>query len=99
MPAVKARKDAIVRVSNEGVEEGLREAAGITVLTGHARFLGPKEVAVGDARLTADQIFINVGGRADIPATPGIDTVPYLDHSSMLAVDSLPAPPVLLRVS
>jgi pyruvate/2-oxoglutarate dehydrogenase complex dihydrolipoamide dehydrogenase (E3) component len=96
MPAVKARKDAIVRVSNEGVEEGLREAAGITVLVGHARFLGPKQVAVGDARLAADQIFINVGARADIPAIPGIDTVPYLDNSSMMAVDFLPEHLVIL---
>jgi pyruvate/2-oxoglutarate dehydrogenase complex dihydrolipoamide dehydrogenase (E3) component len=42
MKAVKARKDAIVRVSNEGVEEGLREADGITVFARHARFTGPR---------------------------------------------------------
>src|SRR5688572_381569 len=66
MCAVKARKDAIVRVSNEGVEEGLRAAENITVLTGHARFVGPQEVAVGDEVLRAEQIFINVGARADI---------------------------------
>jgi pyruvate/2-oxoglutarate dehydrogenase complex dihydrolipoamide dehydrogenase (E3) component len=96
MKAVKARKDAIVRVSNEGVEEGLREAEGITVLTGHARFVGPNEVAVGDERITADHIFINVGGRADIPPIPGIETVPYLDNSSMMAVDFLPAHLVIL---
>ena len=46
MKAVKARKDAIVRVSNEGVEEGLRENPGVTVYVGHARFIGPKRVAV-----------------------------------------------------
>jgi pyruvate/2-oxoglutarate dehydrogenase complex dihydrolipoamide dehydrogenase (E3) component len=90
MQAVKTRKDAIVKVSNEGVEEGLREADGITVLTGHARFVGPKEVAVGAEALTAEQIFINVGARADIPPIPGIDQVPYLDNSSMMAVDFLP---------
>jgi pyruvate/2-oxoglutarate dehydrogenase complex dihydrolipoamide dehydrogenase (E3) component len=89
MKAVKARKDAIVRVSNEGVEEGLREAEGITVLTGHARFVGPNEVAVGDEMLTADHIFINVGGRADIPPIAGIEAVPYLDNSSIMAVDFL----------
>ena len=96
MKAVKARKDAIVKVSNEGVEEGLREAEGITVYVGHARFVGPKEVTVGDERLTADQIFINVGGRADIPPLPGIDAVPYLDNSSMMAVDFLPSHLVIL---
>jgi pyruvate/2-oxoglutarate dehydrogenase complex dihydrolipoamide dehydrogenase (E3) component len=96
MKAVKARKDAIVRVSNEGVEEGLREAEKITVHTGHAHFVGQKQVAVGDEELAAEQIFINVGGRADIPAIPGIDRVPYLDNSSMMAVDFLPEHLVVL---
>jgi len=96
MKAVKARKDAIVRVSNEGVEEGLREAPGITVVTGHARFVGPRQVAVGDDLLTAGQVFINVGGRANIPPIPGIDRVPWLDNSSMMAVDFLPEHLVIL---
>jgi pyruvate/2-oxoglutarate dehydrogenase complex dihydrolipoamide dehydrogenase (E3) component len=96
MKAVKARKDAIVRVSNEGVEEGLREADGITVFTDHARFVGVRQVAVGDDVLTAGQIFINVGCRADIPPIPGLDEVPYLDNSSMMAVDFLPAHLVIL---
>jgi pyruvate/2-oxoglutarate dehydrogenase complex dihydrolipoamide dehydrogenase (E3) component len=96
MKAIKARKDAIVRVSNEGVEEGLREAEGITVFTGHARFVGQREVAVGDDLLTAGQVFINVGGRADIPPIPGIDRVPWLDNSSMMAVDFLPSHLVIL---
>jgi pyruvate/2-oxoglutarate dehydrogenase complex dihydrolipoamide dehydrogenase (E3) component len=96
MKAVKARKDAIVRVSNEGVEKGLREADGITVYVGQARFVGPKQVAVDGEVLHADQIFINVGGRADIPAIPGIDAVPYLDNSSMMAVDFLPEHLVIL---
>jgi pyruvate/2-oxoglutarate dehydrogenase complex dihydrolipoamide dehydrogenase (E3) component len=96
MKAVKARKDAIVKVSNEGVEQGLREAEGISVRTGHARFVGPKQVAVNGDVLEAEQIFINVGGRADVPPLPGIDTVPYLDNSSMMAVDFLPQHLVIL---
>jgi pyruvate/2-oxoglutarate dehydrogenase complex dihydrolipoamide dehydrogenase (E3) component len=96
MKAVKARKDAIVRVSNEGVEEGLREAENITVFTDHARFVGARQIAIGDDVLTADQIFINVGARADIPPIPGLDRVPYLDNSSMMAVDFLPAHLVIL---
>jgi pyruvate/2-oxoglutarate dehydrogenase complex dihydrolipoamide dehydrogenase (E3) component len=96
MKAVKARKDAIVKVSNEGVEEGLRAAERITVFTDHARFVGPKEVAVGQEALGADQIFINVGGRAAIPAIPGLGAVPYLDNSSIMAVDFLPEHLVIL---
>ncbi|MGH6919393.1 MAG: FAD-containing oxidoreductase [Geminicoccaceae bacterium] len=96
MKAVKARKDAIVKVSNEGVEEGLREAEGITVFGDHARFVGPREVAVGADVLSAEQIFINVGGRAGIPPVPGLERVPWLDNSSMMAVDFLPSHLVIL---
>ena len=96
MKAVKARKDAIVKVSNEGVEEGLREDPRIAVYVGHARFVAPKRVAVGADVLEAEQIFVNVGGRADVPPVPGIDTVPYLTNSSMMAVDFLPEHLVIL---
>jgi pyruvate/2-oxoglutarate dehydrogenase complex dihydrolipoamide dehydrogenase (E3) component len=96
MKAVKARKDGIVRVSNEGVEAALREDPGVTVYVGHARFTGPKRVAVDGAPLEAEQVFINVGGRADIPPIAGIETVPYLTNSSMMAVDFLPEHLVIL---
>ena len=46
--------------------------------------------------LEAEQVFINVGGRADIPPIPGIDAVAYLDNSSMMAVDFLPEHLVIL---
>ena len=96
MKAVKARKDAIVKVSTEGVEQGLREEPNISVYVGHARFVGPKQVAVNGELLEAAQIFINVGGRADVPPLPGIDTVPYLTNSSMMEVDFLPEHLVIL---
>ena len=96
MKAVKARKDAMVRVSTEGVEQGLRENPGVTVFVGHARFVGPKRVEVDAEILEADQIFINVGARADIPLIPGIQTVPYLTNSSMMEVDFLPEHLVIL---
>jgi pyruvate/2-oxoglutarate dehydrogenase complex dihydrolipoamide dehydrogenase (E3) component len=53
-------------------------------------------VAAGAEVLEAEQIFINVGGRADVPPVPGIDTVPYLTNSSMMAVDFLPEHLVIL---
>jgi pyruvate/2-oxoglutarate dehydrogenase complex dihydrolipoamide dehydrogenase (E3) component len=96
MKAVKARKDAIVRVSNEGVEEGLRENPNVTVHVGHARFIGPKRVEVNGKILEAEQIFINVGARADVSRVPGIETVPYLTNSSIMEVDFLPSHLVIL---
>jgi pyruvate/2-oxoglutarate dehydrogenase complex dihydrolipoamide dehydrogenase (E3) component len=73
MKAVKARKDAISGVSREGVEESLKTLENCTVYEGHARFVAPHRVAVGDSELEADRIFINVGGRAAVPPIAGLD--------------------------
>ena len=90
MKAVKARKDAVSRPSREGVERSLKRLKGCTVFEGHARFVGPKRVEVNGEILTADKIFINVGGRALVPPIRGLDQVPYLTNSSMMDVDFLP---------
>lgn len=101
MKAVKARKDGIVAASNRGVEHSLREAEGVTVITGHARFVAPKRLQIGDGVakdevLEAEQIFINVGGRASVPSIPGIESVPYLTNAGMLELDTLPEHLVIL---
>ena len=45
---------------------------------------------MGADRLTAERIFINVGGRAVVPPMPGLDQISYLTNSSMMQVDFLP---------
>ena len=90
MKLVKSRKDAISGQSRTGVESWLRGMTNCTVYQGHARFESAKEVSVGSERLTADRIFINVGGRAVLPQMPGIEEVPYLTNSSIMDVDFLP---------
>jgi len=90
MKRVKARKDAISGESRTGVEGWLRSTKNVIVYKGQARFESVQEVSVGPERLTAPQIFINVGGRAVVPAMPGVTQVPYLTNSSMMNVDFLP---------
>jgi pyruvate/2-oxoglutarate dehydrogenase complex dihydrolipoamide dehydrogenase (E3) component len=90
MKRVKARKDEIAGRSSRGVEKGLRGLKNCTVIQGHARFQSPRTVVVNDEILQADKVFINVGGRASIPAIPGIDEVPFLTNSSMMDIDFLP---------
>jgi pyruvate/2-oxoglutarate dehydrogenase complex dihydrolipoamide dehydrogenase (E3) component len=90
MKKVKARKDAVAGASNSGVETWLKGMENATVIEGHARFVGPRELSVGDRRLTADRIFINVGARARVPPLPGIENVPFLTNSSMMDMDFLP---------
>jgi pyruvate/2-oxoglutarate dehydrogenase complex dihydrolipoamide dehydrogenase (E3) component len=64
--------------------------ANTTVYRGHARFTGPKTVSVNGEGLEADRIVINTGGRAIIPAMPGLDRVSYFTNSTMMEVDFLP---------
>jgi pyruvate/2-oxoglutarate dehydrogenase complex dihydrolipoamide dehydrogenase (E3) component len=90
MKAVKARKDAIVAPSRNGVERSLKSLEGCTVYQGHGRFVSPNQVQVGETVLSAPQIFINVGGRATVPDMPGLDEVPYLTNSGMMDLDVLP---------
>ena len=96
MKAVKARKDAVVAVFRNGVEQSLKTLQGCTVYEGHGRFVAEKKVAVNGFELTADQIFINVGARATIPTIPGLDQVPYLTNSSMMDIDFVPSHLVIL---
>ena len=90
MKKVKARKDAIVAKSREGVEAWLRGNSNITVYRGHARFESVREISVGNELLTAEKTFLDVGGRAVMPDLPGVHEVPYLTNSSMMDVDFLP---------
>lgn len=88
--AVKARKEKIVDASRTGLEIWLRGMKNCTVYKEHARFESPHELRVGDELLSADKIFLNVGGRAIVPNMPGIDNVPYLTNSSILDLEVLP---------
>ncbi len=90
MKRVKARKDSVVRQSNEGVTNWLKNMANCTVYEGHGRFESPNTVRVNGDVLEADKIFINVGARAFVPDMPGLKEIDFLNNSSMMEVDFLP---------
>jgi pyruvate/2-oxoglutarate dehydrogenase complex dihydrolipoamide dehydrogenase (E3) component len=93
MKAVKARKDTVSGTSRRGLEGWLRNLPGCTVHDGHARLVSPRQVSVGDQVLEAEQIFINVGGRASAPPIAGLDQVDYLTNSSIPAPYAAPTRP------
>jgi pyruvate/2-oxoglutarate dehydrogenase complex dihydrolipoamide dehydrogenase (E3) component len=90
MKRVKARKDEMAGKSNSSVEHWMKTLPNCTVYQEHARFESPHEVSAGDARLTAERIFLNVGCRAVVPEIPGLEAIEYLTNSSMMKVDFLP---------
>jgi pyruvate/2-oxoglutarate dehydrogenase complex dihydrolipoamide dehydrogenase (E3) component len=87
---VQARKAEISAQSRTGVEKWLRGTKNCTVYQGHARFESARDLRVGDELLSAERIFINVGGRASTPPMPGLNDVAYLTNSSMMDLDVLP---------
>ena len=90
MARVKARAETVSSHARAGVEKWLRGMERCTVLEGQARFESPDTLRVGEEQLSAERIFVNVGGRASIPALRGIERIPYLTNTSMVALDTLP---------
>ena len=90
MRAVKARKDAIVKASVDGLVGWVKNMPRLRVYWGSGRFTAPHRIEVNGQQLDADRIFINVGGRALVPDWPGLSSVPYLNNTSMMQVDFLP---------
>jgi len=90
MKAVRARKDRIIEQSIANLTAWLGGIANLQLIRGHARFVGPHAVEAGGQLLEAPRIFINVGGRAQLPDWEGIGSVPVLTNTSILQLDTLP---------
>jgi len=90
MKRVKARKDEIVGKSSQNVQKWMEGLKGGKVYRGHARFTAKNSVEVNGEQLTAEKIFLDVGGRPSVPKMPGIETVPYLTNVTMMDVDFVP---------
>ncbi|HEU4627885.1 MAG TPA: FAD-containing oxidoreductase [Steroidobacteraceae bacterium] len=90
MKRVKARKDQIVGNSRDNLERWLEGTKGVTVYRGQARFTGKDTVRVNDEEITAERIFLNVGGRPRLSGVEGVATVPLLTNESMMDVDFVP---------
>ena len=90
MRAVKQRKDGVVKHSTDGLASWIGGMKNVTLIKGQARFTAPRTLAVNGKTLSADKVFINVGGRALVPDIPGVKDVPFLDNNSMMEVETLP---------
>jgi pyruvate/2-oxoglutarate dehydrogenase complex dihydrolipoamide dehydrogenase (E3) component len=94
MAKVRQRKRDIVESFRSGSEKRLHDA-GVKLIMGEARFVGPKELEVhlngGEAlQLSADKIFINTGTRPANPPVEGLDSVPTLNSTTIMELDEVP---------
>jgi len=90
MKHVRQRADTVSFNARTGVETWLRGMRNCRVVEGHARFVDAHTIAVDEVLFQAPRIFINVGGRANIPDMPGIRDVDCLTNTTMMQLDTLP---------
>ncbi len=90
MPAILARKNAIVEGSKTSLANWLAGTENLILIWGTARFVASHIIDVGGRRITAPEIFINVGGRPVIPDWPGLQDVPFLTNTTLMEVPTLP---------
>jgi pyruvate/2-oxoglutarate dehydrogenase complex dihydrolipoamide dehydrogenase (E3) component len=95
MKAVQERKRTMV-ADLVKVHVSRYEAAGVELIMGTARFVGPKTVAVDrgdDAQaktIVGDRVFLNVGTRATIPDVPGLSDAAPMTHVEALELERVP---------
>jgi pyruvate/2-oxoglutarate dehydrogenase complex dihydrolipoamide dehydrogenase (E3) component len=89
LAAIVDRKDAIVRRWREGVGKRVH-AERLTVLHGHARFVGEREVEISGETHSAQTVVINTGVRPLVPPIDGLGETPFLDNASVMNVREVP---------
>ncbi len=95
MAVVRKRKRDIVDSFRNSSQKRLESTEGLDLLMGIARFLAPKMLEIslnsGEKRqITADTIFIDIGARPAPLHLPGIETVPVLNSTSVMELDTVP---------
>lgn len=100
MAAVRARKQGMVDREIAFHLNAYKES-GAELIMGSGRFVAPKTVEValnagGTRLLTGDQVVVNVGTHAAIPAIPGIEAARPLTHIGALELDIVPEHLVVL---
>ena len=95
--AVMARKDAIVKQWRDSLARRLSGAGErLRLVAGHARFVGEREIEIGDQRHRAGVVVVNVGVRPVPPPIDGIASVPWLDNRRIMELSALPTHLIVL---
>ncbi len=91
MQTVLKRKEERVEAGRKGWEKSVDGENEPHLFRSRARFIGPKQLAVGGQRLQAERIFIDTGSTPSIPPIAGLDTVPYLTNVTLIQLEKEPS--------
>lgn len=95
-PAIVERTFADIDRDAAAIREGNRRAESINVFEGTARFVGDKEIEVGEARISAETIVIAAGTRPSIPRVPGLAESGFETTDTIMRIPQLPRRLVIL---
>ncbi len=87
---VRDRMNSIRNGGSNGLTKWMNNTENVDLIHGLAQFVGPKEVEVDGNRLTADNIYINVGTRPSAPPINGLDQINWLDSAKLLDLEKVP---------
>lgn len=94
MNAIRERKRSIVESFRAGSLRRIEETDGIDLIRGTGRFLDRNRIEVisesDRSTIRSETVFINTGLTPRTPALAGLETVPYLDSTSIMELDIVP---------
>lgn len=88
--SIVKRVSEAVDTDSSGIEKSISEGDNPTLYKMRGKFIGPKQMQVGDEQIEAEKVFIVGGTRPSIPPLPGLETTPYLDSTKALRLEKQP---------
>lgn len=89
--AVVDRKEALVQQWRDSVQKRLARAGeGAVLRIAHARFVAERTLELEGERHSADAVVIDVGARPAVPPIDGLESVGWLDNTTIMELRELP---------
>ena len=85
---VNQRKENLIDISRNGIEDGIQSNENIVLFRGEAKFTSDYVVEINNETITSKKIFINVGGRSLVPEE--YQQVPHYTNVELLEVKEIP---------
>jgi mycothione reductase len=95
-PLVLRRMRSFVATDREQMEEGASMVESLRVYRDTGEFVADYRLKVGGETIAAPRIVIASGARTLVPPIEGLEEVGYIDHASVLALETLPESLVII---
>jgi mycothione reductase len=95
-PSIMDRAHSFVREDREHMERGIKRSENLRLYRETAEFVGDHELKVGEETIKAPKIVIATGARALVPPIEGLKETGYLDHVSLLELETPPQSLVII---